>query len=280
MITWTIVIIRAKTRCSKRFTQIDTMFKYFQHAMKMPKSLRVEMWENNFDLFGVPFSERVYLKKVWIKSQNRIWLHGYRPECCYLDTSDVPRHGRVAKVMNYSQRDNPFFNTDDTRARLWDTQFTSQLCEIPYFRVNSYDCVPIFIQAILEWDYSYFEGFQYDWITDKEITEALTHPVLEKLDITIEHEADYDSLHDIPVRDYHILRVAVLVNYLHEHVLVKSIGIDTIYQNKCCSCIGDGHHRIRALQYLKAAQILCDLQGCVSELDKLLDLNKKYYLKE
>lgn len=145
-------------------------------------------------------------------------------------------------------------------------------------KITSLNVVDIYNEAdwvkfdnMLNWDYPIMSGYQYDDITDDDITSALNDQLLTNIDPQIDWEDDeyLDETIDIPDELKHSYRVAAIVKDILKSNKINPISIDTAAVHKCCSCITNGHHRIRALQYLKYDGFPAILSGYVTILKKL-----------
>lgn len=99
-----------------------------------------------------------------------------------------------------------------------------------------------------------FTGFQYDEVLDADIQAALADAeTLQRVKTTIDWEDDA-FLHEsevIPEDKKHAYRIAALVSELKAGGQIQNpIEMDTFTMHKCLSCVYNGHHRIRALQFL------------------------------
>lgn len=131
------------------------------------------------------------------------------------------------------------------------------------------------INKVGNWPSAFFNGFQYDDITDEQITIALADPALVNVDVLSEWEDD-DWLRDhqtIPEDMKHAYRVAALVVTLRNGDGIRNaIQIDTFAFSRCRSGVYDGHHRIRALQYLQVNIAPFGLSGNLDELEELVGI--------
>ena len=127
-----------------------------------------------------------------------------------------------------------------------------------------------------QWQYLVISGFQYDAIADAAITRALKDAhVLGHIDTRLDWEDDeyLAESQEVPEEVKHAYRVAALVQELRSGAqLRKSVELDTFNVGNCCSCIPNGHHRIRALQYLGMDCAPFSLSGLVSPLKELVRL--------
>ena len=118
-----------------------------------------------------------------------------------------------------------------------------------------------------------YPGYQYDSISDAVIADALVDTqVINNIDTGIDWQDDrwLSVLTTVPESRKHAYRVAALVRELQLGGKLKSaISLDTFSNVHCCNSISDGHHRVRALQYLDMASGPFSLSG---ELDVLEDM--------
>jgi hypothetical protein len=128
--------------------------------------------------------------------------------------------------------------------------------------------------SIANWDWVCISGFQYDSVTDDEISRALAQSeIIDNVDPNIDFEddewlADTDRISD---DQKHAFRVAALVAMIRRGgKLREPIILDTFNVRQCCSCVANGHHRVRALQYLGYAAGPFSLSGTVSLLKELV----------
>ena len=143
--------------------------------------------------------------------------------------------------------------------------------------INEVDMIGF--EKIYNWDCLLFTGFQYDDISDKMIEEALLYNKFDKIDISKGWEDDDFLEADTSISDdiKHAIRVAALVMHIRDGGGVNPVNLDTFTMNVCRSCISDGHHRIRALQYLGYTHFPAYCSGEVKLLKCLIDrrINKK-----
>jgi hypothetical protein len=131
-------------------------------------------------------------------------------------------------------------------------------------------------QKMQDWDYLFFTGFQYDDIPDAHIDEALADVTnLNQVNPALDWEGDswLAGNESIPSSRKHAYRVAALVHAFRTgELLKKGISLDTFHVQKCRSCVGDGHHRVRALQYLGLTAGPFWLGGHVDALEALVEI--------
>ena len=138
------------------------------------------------------------------------------------------------------------------------------------------------LKKLEHWEFPLFQGFQYDRVDDKAIAAALADfENLSQVNPLLDWEDDQwlDENELIPDENKHAYRVAALVyQFQHGHPMQQGISLDTFLANKCCSCISNGHHRIRALQFLGVKVAPFELGGPVKPLEQLLKLAGDTYL--
>jgi hypothetical protein len=141
----------------------------------------------------------------------------------------------------------------------------------------------ISFKRINTWEAASLRGFQYDNVTDNMIKKALKYPKLDNIDCNIDWEDDEFLQNDDSVKDTlkHAIRVAKLIQIISAGGGVIPITIDTFCADYCCSCVSNGHHRIRALQYLGYTHFPASCSGIVSLINKIIDkrVDKKIIFK-
>lgn len=126
------------------------------------------------------------------------------------------------------------------------------------------------LKRLEEWDWPERAGFAYDEIKDEEIIAYLVSDKSQlDVDISIEWQDDKESLKRNEWKTFHAKRIAALVREMTEGKPIKPVELDTFANVRCPSCIVDGHHRIRALQYLGFEKIPAYCSGLVEELEFL-----------
>jgi hypothetical protein len=126
------------------------------------------------------------------------------------------------------------------------------------------------------WDFAFIAGFQYDKITDRLIAEALADEEnVAQVDTSLDWEDDdwLRDLESVPDTRKHAYRVAALVrDFQSGAVMCDAISMDTFTVSKCASCVTNGHHRVRALQYLGVPAAPFSLSGSLDVLKDLVQL--------
>lgn len=132
------------------------------------------------------------------------------------------------------------------------------------------------LDKIEQWDYLFLLGFQYDSVTDAAIEAALLDfEQLAQVDPNLDWEDDVWLSRNTNIDDSnkHAYRVAALVHAMCTgHPIENAIELDTYNVSRCLSCIGNGHHRIRAIQYLNIPAAPFSLSGHVDPLEELVTL--------
>ncbi|KWU26275.1 hypothetical protein [Burkholderia cenocepacia] len=131
-------------------------------------------------------------------------------------------------------------------------------------------------EKIRDWDFPVYSGFAYDWLSDDDIQAALADgPRLINVDPQIDWEDDrwLSACTTIPEERKHAYRVAALVRaFSAGEKMHRTINLDTFTNGRCTNCIANGHHRIRALQFLGVSVGPFGLSGLVDELERLVSI--------
>lgn len=128
---------------------------------------------------------------------------------------------------------------------------------------------------IAHWDALALTGFAYDHIPDTAIEAALADPRLPAVNADLDWEDDrwLAACPDIPDDQKHAYRVAALVRQFQSgRPLQSAIWLDTFCLSYCQSGVSNGHHRIRALQYLDCPAGPFVLSGYCDALEDLVRL--------
>jgi hypothetical protein len=131
------------------------------------------------------------------------------------------------------------------------------------------------LSKISQWAENVITGFQYENLSDSDIKQALEHrAVIGRIDTSVDWEDDMYLRYTeaIPDSEKHVHRIAAIVQDILTHKLQSAIELDTFSLNKCCSGIPNGHHRIRALQYLGMDCAPFSLNGDLDALEILVRL--------
>lgn len=119
-------------------------------------------------------------------------------------------------------------------------------------------------------------GFQYDAISDQDIALALADvDNLQHVVTSVDWEDDEWLAENTAIAptQKHAYRVAALVaEFQSGAVLKQAIELDTFCCMRARSCVPNGHHRIRALQFLKLSAGPFDLSGNINSLEKLISI--------
>lgn len=129
----------------------------------------------------------------------------------------------------------------------------------------------LYLNKLSLWDYPIWTNFQYDEISDEDIYSALQDLNLANVDPNLDWEDDMWLLeYDIPENKKHSYRVASLVKeYRKNGKFNNIIELDTFAMD-CGFCIPNGHHRIRAYQFLGIDAVPFGLNGDLDELEELV----------
>jgi len=134
---------------------------------------------------------------------------------------------------------------------------------------NEYDIVTH--KQMASWKFPAWTGYQYDSISDELINEALNHPDIKHIDINIDWEDDkFLQDHNMREEMKHPMRIAKLVIHFRNSGAVYPVSIDTYARNYCKSCVSNGHHRIRALQFMGYDSFPAYCAGVVDVIEELL----------
>ncbi len=129
---------------------------------------------------------------------------------------------------------------------------------------------------VSEFSEDWVSGYNYDEITDSQIKRALAdNKVIVNIDTTLDWQCDswLSQLTTVPESSKHSYRVAAIVRELQSGGQLNSaITIDTFSSFKCCNSIPDGHHRVRALQYLGMTCGPFSLGGDCDILEALVEM--------
>lgn len=130
------------------------------------------------------------------------------------------------------------------------------------------------LNKLQEWPDIVFLGYQYDEIADTDIEAALVDvATLTQVNPSIDWEDDrwLSRTRAVPQHLKHAYRIAALVKTFREGGRMHdAIELDTYCMVQCRSSIPNGHHRIRALQFLKHDCAPFSLSGSVELLERLV----------
>ena len=133
------------------------------------------------------------------------------------------------------------------------------------------------IDALERWSVPELRSHVYRYLTDDQIRRSVGEDDLSavNLDAWWAMEGGNDSTG--PGNPIHLPRIAKLVLAIRNGALVVPLKIDAD-ESQCCYCVTDGHHRIRALQYLKRNSFPAQLRGngeALIELRQLVARNQR-----
>lgn len=128
------------------------------------------------------------------------------------------------------------------------------------------------LKKLRDWDFCIFPGFQYDDVSNELIEQALAdtqllnqvNPQLDWEDDGVLMEAQMEGLLK------HAYRVARIVSDIRSNGLQQTISLDTFVVSRCRACVFNGHHRLRALEFLGIPVGPFDLSGTVDVLTELV----------
>lgn len=130
------------------------------------------------------------------------------------------------------------------------------------------------LMQLQAWDGFVLRGFQYDRVSDVAIQEALNdRDAMTHIRAASDWQDDewLASNKQIPEGHKHAYRIAALVHELQNGgVLKNAVELDTFMAGRCLSAIPDGHHRLRALQFLGFKEAPFSLSGRMDELEDLV----------
>lgn len=146
---------------------------------------------------------------------------------------------------------------------------------LPYNNVLNYEIDYLQISKLITWTDPFYREFCYSYIIDEEITTALGNKQLIKVNPNIDHQDDVFLLNlDVSDTDKHIFRVASLVEDIRKFGKLNNlIEMDT-FATTCGFFINDGHHRIRAAQYLGYDILPFSCSGDLDQLERLWSIAK------
>lgn len=112
----------------------------------------------------------------------------------------------------------------------------------------------ISFEKIRNWSFSLIPGFAYDNVRDSEIEEAINLQMFENIDISKDWQdcrnLSYYNGNSSSSYNFHILRIAKLVSIIVAGTAIRPITIDTFCRYSCPSCVSDGNHRLRAMEFI------------------------------
>lgn len=145
-------------------------------------------------------------------------------------------------------------------------------CELTLFVNDRYDeAVWLLFQSLEESNLEFIPGFAYDCISDNEI-EVLLSEDLNIVDINLGWESDlnFSRNKSVPDDKKHAMRIAKIVSgILDGSFICEPVHFDTEAALTSSSFIVDGHHRIRALQFLGFDGFPVVCSGDVKIIDSL-----------
>lgn len=134
----------------------------------------------------------------------------------------------------------------------------------------------LFFDKIKDCEFIELPGFQYDHITDAQIATALGDvAIMDAINTAVDWEDD-EFLQDTQVvneAQKHAYRVAALVLELQNGGVIRNaIEMDSAWSLRCYSAVGNGHHRVRALQYMGLTTGPFAMSGSLDILENLVNI--------
>lgn len=129
--------------------------------------------------------------------------------------------------------------------------------------------------ALERWEYPRIKVCTYAYIADADIEAALRRPDLASFELADSWSAltdNHSTREDNPI---HPLNIAKLVSKLRLGSVAPPVTIlvEEDIREKCGYCISDGHHRLRAFQFLRRPAFSALLGGDdQAALKRLMDL--------
>ena len=103
------------------------------------------------------------------------------------------------------------------------------------------------------------------------------HPLLLKTDLSrdwqddiFEITPDYTQYPTLRM-DYHPLRVRAFIEHLSNGDWIAPVTLYTSDFRYCPNCVSDGHHRIRALQYMGYTHFPAYCSGLINEIERIVE---------
>jgi len=144
----------------------------------------------------------------------------------------------------------------------------------PYTGKNKVIDIVSFTQ-LSRWKHPIIRGYAYSYITNKMIEQARFHPYFSMVNVQKEHEDDNSGNNFyISMEIWHAIRIAKLAECISFEGLKKAIIIDTMTNANAIMCIPDGHHRIRAMQYLGHTAFYAGISGFCKDIEQLLRIKE------
>lgn len=122
----------------------------------------------------------------------------------------------------------------------------------------------------LKLDLVSFGSFEYDYISDDEIKESILSGRPKKIDL------NKTWMTKKATKQIHIDRVAAVVLLVDSGIEFDPVEMEVSPYNFNLSFVVDGHHRIRAYQYLKLKGFWASLGGDFSWMEEFSKFCSKY----
>lgn len=152
------------------------------------------------------------------------------------------------------------------------TDIINMIDSFPYHDEVNY----LSLSKMRTWEGAFIQCFQYDDVMDEQIAKALAD--LDNInavnpDIDWEDDAFLAHHEGIPDNEKHAYRVAAIVKTLQDEPCFKHpIEFDTYSNGQCGFCVPNGHHRVRAADFLKIDVVPFSLNGDLNMIDELVEL--------
>lgn len=131
------------------------------------------------------------------------------------------------------------------------------------------------IKKLREWDWPMHKAFNYDDVTDEQIAAALAdQDNLDRVDVKKDWECDgfLNSRFGFGEQTTHIYRIAAIAKSLiNNPILNMPIEFDTFCGDDYGFCVHNGHHRIRAAEFIGLDVLPFSLSGYIEILDDLIE---------
>ncbi len=136
------------------------------------------------------------------------------------------------------------------------------------------DSETITFLALEKWDYPQFRRLTYDYISDDDIRRLEMDPSFENVDVARGWEHSSRNTSTLQDNPEHPRRIASLVRLSRAGKSFEPVQIEASESASanCGYCVTGGHHRLRALRYLRIESFKAKLSGDESALSQLRDI--------
>jgi hypothetical protein len=133
---------------------------------------------------------------------------------------------------------------------------------------------PVSFQALERWDYPCIKACTYAYVDDTDIEAALRAPDLAAFELAASWSAltsNHSTRQDNPI---HPRIIAKLVLELRQGSIAPPVTIiaEQDIRKRCGYCVSDGHHRLRAFQFLQLPTFSAVCRGEQAAVQRLFDL--------